>query len=89
MKELITLSVASYALTFVLASSSLFEPVREWIKARTPRLKIGNHKHLVECRMCMGFWCSLAIIIIDCQVINVVNLLSVYGLSYFMATQER
>lgn len=84
MINLIYLSLATYAITFVIASSSLFEPLREWIKPRTPRLKIGNHKHLIECRMCCGFWCAVAVCNLDWNM-----LLPVYGLSYFLATQER
>ena len=84
MKQLLVLSLAAYALTFVVASSSILEPLRTRIMARTPRLKIGTHKHFIECRMCVGFWCAVAVCNTDWRMI-----LPVYGLAYFLATQER
>ena len=85
--DVINLSInalTAYALTFVIASSSLFEPIRRWVKNRTPILKIGENKHFIECRMCSGFWIAIAVCNIDWKLI-----VPVYGLSYFMATQER
>ena len=84
MKVLILQSFGAYALTFVIAASSLFEPFREWFKAKTPRLKIGNHKHFIECRMCVTFYAS----VLMCNT-NYEFILPVYGLAYFLATQER
>jgi hypothetical protein len=82
--QLLLYSLSAYALTFVAASSSLFEPLREWVKARTPKLKIGNHRHFCECRMCLGLWTSVLVCNTDWRMI-----LPVYGLSYWLATQER
>lgn len=84
MMELITNSLAAYCLTFVIAASSLLEPFRKFVMTKTPRLKIGNHKHFIECRMCVTFWSALAVCNTDWKMV-----LPVYGLSYFMATQER
>jgi len=81
---LITQSLTAYAITFVIASSSLFEPLRLWFISKTPMLRIGNNKHMVECRMCMGFHVALLVCNTDWKMV-----LPVYGLSYFMATQER
>lgn len=78
------LSLSAYALTFVIASGSILLPVREWVKAKTPSLAIKENKHFIECRMCVGFWCSVLVCNIDWKMI-----LAVYGLSYFLATQER
>ena len=83
-RTLITLALSTYAATFVITSSSLLEPVREYLKAKTPKLRIGGNKHMVECRMCVGFWMSIFICNTDWKMI-----LPVYGLSYFLATQER
>lgn len=77
-------SLSAYALTFVIASSSLMERPRQLLISKTPWLKIGNHKHFFECRMCVGFWCSVIVCNIDYTMI-----LPVYGLAYFLATQER
>lgn len=80
---LTTKALSAYALTFIVTSSAIFEPLRKWAMAKTPRLKIGNHKHMAECRMCMGFYAALIVCNTDWQMI-----LPVYGLSYFLATQE-
>lgn len=78
-------SLAAYAVTFVIASSSLTEPARHWIVCRTPWLKLGlKHPHFIDCRMCVGFWVSVLVCNSDWRM-----LLPVYGLSYFLATQER
>jgi hypothetical protein len=83
-ETLLLYSLAAYSITFVVASSSLFEPFRNWLKGKTPRLKIGSGKHPIECRMCFGFWVAVAVCNSDWKMI-----LPVYGLAYFMATQER
>ncbi len=84
MERIVLLSFAVYAVTFVVTASSLFEGARLRVMKNTPWLKIGSHKHFVECRMCVGFWVSLLACNIDYRLV-----LPVYGLSYFMATQER
>lgn len=84
MIELFIYSFTAYAITFVITSSSLFEPFRFWFIKKTPKLRIGNNKHLIECRMCFGFWASVLVCNTDWKMI-----LPVYGLSYFLATQER
>jgi hypothetical protein len=83
-ETLLLYSLAAYSITFVVASSSLFEPLRERIKKVTPWLKIGNHKHMIDCRMCFGFYAALLVCNTDWKMV-----LPVYGLSYFMATLER
>lgn len=78
-------SLTAYTLTFVIASSSLTEPARHWIACRTPRLKLSlKHPHFIDCRMCVGFWVAVVVCNTDWGMI-----LPVYGLSYFLATQER
>ena len=84
MTDLVLHAMSAYAITFVVASSSLFEPFRFWFIKKTPKLRIGNNKHFVECRMCTGFWVSIVVCNLDYTMI-----LPVYGLSYFLATQER
>lgn len=81
---LLTKGLSAYALTFIVASSSIMDPVRRWVIQRTPYMKIGNHKHFIECRMCIGFWASLIVCNVAWQM-----MLPVYGVSYFLATQER
>jgi hypothetical protein len=83
-KDLVLKALSAYALTFVIASSSLFEPLRRKVMMLFPQLKIGTNKHFIECRMCVGFWTAVAVCNFNWKLI-----LPVYGLSYFMATQER
>lgn len=86
MKDIMKLALAAYAVTFVVTSSSLMSPARRRIKQATPGLAIEGNKHPIECRMCSGFWVSLAICLLSKKPKKI---LPVYGLSYFMATQER
>jgi len=75
-----------YIVTCVITSSSIFEPIREWIKRNFPFLQIGDHPHFIECRLCLGFWVSMIVCI---ALVNPLWILPVFGLSYFMATLER
>lgn len=70
-------SLTAYAVTFVIASSRLFEPVR---------MRVPRFTRFLSCRMCVGFWVSLAVSLYS-QDLSL--LLPIYGLSYFLATQER
>lgn len=81
---LIAKSLTIYAVTLVLASSSLLEPFRLWFARLTPRLAVGRHPHFINCRMCVGFWVAVVVCNTDYSMI-----LPAYGLSYFLATQER
>lgn len=79
----------SYILTAVIVSSTLLSTFRTWFKGKTPWLVKGYPDfriHLIDCRMCTGFWVSLAIAIVtgDWQMFPLV-----YGASYFLACQER
>ena len=77
----------AYIITAVIVNGNIFYRVREWVKAKTPWLFKGNPpRHLLECRMCTGFWVSLAAVVV-CQ--NWLMFPLVYGGSYFLATQER
>ena len=81
---------AVYIITCVVASSSLFGPLRERVKRATPWLVIGESKHPIECRLCLGFWVSLLVCLCTSSPeLITINVLPVYGASYFLATQER
>jgi hypothetical protein len=84
MTRLVILALTSYALTFIVASSSILDCFRRRVMVRTPRLKVAGHRHFIECRMCVGFWVSMAVCLGDWHMV-----LPVYGASYFLATQER
>ena len=81
---------AAYIITCVVTSSSLFGPLRERVKRATPWLVIGESKHPIECRLCLGFWVSLLVCLCTSPPeLAIFNILPVYGASYFLATQER
>lgn len=87
MIKLIYMSLAVYALTFLIVSSAILAPIRNYIGKRTMFLVVGG-SHPLSCRMCAGLWIS----IITCLILGVtspIHILAVYGLSYFIATQER
>lgn len=87
MIQLIYEALTAYILACVVGASSLFEPVREYVKRKLPRLKIGNHKHFIECRLCVSFYTALIAVLLFSQ--NPLHVLPAYGLAYFLATQER
>jgi hypothetical protein len=87
-----------YGITLLLTTGTIFKPIRQWIILRTPHLYnpldmnfssqeiTEDSVHLVECRMCMGVWITF------CACLYGHNLdyyWVVFGLSYFLATQER
>ena len=81
---------AVYIITCVATSSSLLGPLRERTKRTTPWLVIGESKHPIECRLCLGFWVSLLVCFCAAPPeLAILNILPVYGASYFLATQER
>lgn len=47
--------------------------------------EIGVGYDFISCRMCVGFWLSLPLLI----VLTPLQWFSAYGLAYFLATQER
>lgn len=78
---------AAYIMTAVAVNGGIFHSTREWVKARTPWLFKGEPaRHMLDCRMCTGFWIS-ALISVGCRNIDAFPL--IYGASYFLATQER
>jgi len=87
MIDIVFASLSAYIMACVVGASSLFEPLRIKIKTKLPKLQIGNHKHFIECRLCLSFWTScLACLLFGLEFKDV---LPIYGISYFLATQER
>lgn len=80
-------ALAVYISVCVVATGSILYPFREWFKGVAPFLKIGPHsRHFIECRLCLAFWASVLI----CGVFgDWLHVLPVYGLAYFLSTQER
>lgn len=87
MTTLLMAALTAYIVACVIGSSSLFEHFRKWVMIKLPAFKIGNHKHFIECRLCLTFWTSLAAILM--YDLSFTYLLPTYGLAYFAATQER
>ena len=79
---------AIYAITFLIVSSHIFHSVRERLKEKFPFLS-ANNVHLLDCRMCVGFWVSFFAWLLAFGAVSVSFMLGVYGASYFLATQER
>ena len=76
-----------YAVTLIIVKSNALYGLRWWVKNRTPWLFKGYPPtHLLDCRMCTGFWVALIVTLIYSD-IN--SFFLVYGASYFLATQER
>lgn len=77
---------STYIITCVITSSSLFEPIRNYIKIKFPYLQINTHPHFIECRLCFTAYAAVLV----CFLFQDWNsIFPVYGLAYFMATQER
>lgn len=77
----------AYIFTAVIVDGNIFHSFREWLRPRTQFLSKGSPpRHLIDCRMCTGFWLSLIISILcgDWLMFPLI-----YGASYFLATQER
>ena len=88
MTRIIIASFSSYILACVVTSSSLFEPFRSWFKTKTAGTFFDKKpKHFIECRLCVSFWTALLSVAI--LRLDFVLVLPIYGLSYFLATQER
>lgn len=76
MMDFITSCLSSYIITRGLTGGSILDKPRTWLMARFP-------SSFWTCRLCVGAWVSLAVCL------DIKLWLPVWGLSYFMATQER
>ena len=93
MNDILIMALSSYAMTLLLTVSYVGgkfwrEPI---LSALESFLKEGSKfmeaaEYFLECRMCTGFWVSIAVVAFMGEPWQ---FLSVYGLSYFAATQER
>ena len=93
MIEIILLALSSYAVTFLAAVSFVGGKVWRDPLCNAVDRTFGAYSafsesvaYFVECRMCTGFWVSLGVVLIAGEPWQ---FLPVYGLSYFLATQER
>ena len=87
LSDLITASLTAYIVACVIGASSLFEPMRIKIMHLFPKLGIGTNKHPIECRLCLSFWTSCFSVLLFGLTWKMI--LPVYGLSYFITSQER
>lgn len=85
MIELLSAIFLSYIATLLITSSTILSNLRVLVIKNTPFLSFSG-KHLIECRLCTGFWLSLlsAFLYGDVKIFPLI-----YGASYFLATQER
>lgn len=85
-------SFSSYIITLILTKGSLFNKYRQQLINILPQLQMppmqgeSGPPHFITCRLCVGFWISTLVCLINADIYNI---LFVYGLSYFLATQER
>jgi len=90
----IHLALIIYAITFLLAQSHIFKSPREAFGRLLDRLFGESRYEFEECRMCVGFWVSLLLWLAFYIAgwagdYDLLAFLAAYGLSYFLATQER
>ena len=73
---------AAYIITAVLVNGNIFYSVREFLKSKSPWLVKGNPgRHMLDCRMCVGLWVSLAIsVTFDWQMFFLI-----YGVGFWAA----
>ncbi len=64
------------------------EPIIEDEKDRDPEIELITGSDPISCRLCVGFWVSLAVCF-SVKLFEPVNILAVYGGSYFLAKSER
>lgn len=95
---MITQILTVYVITLIICSSSILDPPRQWLISKTPGLYSpfarffskyqysAEAKHFVECRMCTGVWISVLVCIFYH---SLAQYSIVFGVSYFMTTQER
>lgn len=85
--NVITAAVSTYICSVVITSSTLFEGPRAVFKSHTIGTIFDKKtKHFIECRLCVSFWFAVVFSLIFS---DFTDILTVYGISYFMATQER
>jgi hypothetical protein len=94
MIKIVTGIFASYIITAVLVNGNIFYTAREWIKDKTPWLVKGpkyTGKHMLDCRMCVGFWVSLVVYLTlyFTYDLHPSFFFLIYGVPYFLSTQER
>jgi hypothetical protein len=90
-RELIGLCLLNYSVVLLLTGAGILEQARAYVESLTPWLayytEMGEKTHFVRCRMCVGFWTSLGIVYVVGG--TTIDFGWIYGLSYFLATQER
>ena len=83
------LTICSYSLTMIITGSAILHPIRKRIIESTPWLTVEGFMHPLACRICTGFWTALVVTACYYHAFNIIAFFVVYGLSCFMATQER
>lgn len=77
----------AYTCTAIVVHGSLFHGLRAWIKPQTPMLIKGQPaKHMVDCRICMTPWVSLAISLMmgDWSLFAFMPVVNIDFLSFFL-----
>lgn len=88
MTGLITNALVVYAVTFIITMSHIMDLPRVLFRLLVEKWWGKVDYDFISCRMCVGFWVTLAMWPFMWNT-NWYDLIAVYGLSYFLATQER
>ena len=86
MKDLISLIFAQYVITLVITNSHAAKYLREKILSWFDSIL---EYPFSTCRLCIGFWVSLILSVINRDSLTFNDFLLIYGGGYFLATQER
>lgn len=89
-----TLALVIYAMTFLFTSSHALKGLRERFGEILDAVFPDREYRMEECRMCMGFWLTVGLFLslLPTEAVSLhhwLNFSAAYGLSYFLATQER
>jgi len=92
MTIILTIGFCVYALTFLFTSSHALKGPRELLGELLDEYWPEREYKMEECRMCIGVWVTLVLWIVSLPWTSFHDLpafIAGYGLSYFLATQER
>ena len=90
LKDYFVSVLGSYLIILLIAKGSIFNKYRQWLIDKTPWLQKPAMRgenpplHYFLCRLCLG-----ALVCAVFSYIYWTNWFIVYGISYFLATQER
>lgn len=76
-----------YMSTLIVVHSNLLVKFRAWLNGH-PNIITVNILKSMSCRLCFGFWATIVVLMLS-NGLNMNDFVIVYGISYFISTQER